>query len=71
MLEVKEIPAANGAMAGVSTIFGVSPEEKRATGVETQIATELGEATRKSYTDDNPVPVTTCGPISAEICGDQ
>jgi len=42
-------------------------EEERATKVESQIASELGEPSRKYYYDQSGV-VTTCGPTSNQTC---
>jgi RHS repeat-associated protein len=42
-------------------------EEERATRIESTVAKELGEPTRKSYTDAGP-DVTTCGPTSNNVC---
>lgn len=51
----------------VDFIYGTAPEEHRATQVETQIAEELGDATRQNYSDERGV-VKTCGPTSREQC---
>ena len=52
---------------GMSFTYGASQEERRATSVETNIANERGEATRKSYTDEKGA-VTTCGATSTKEC---
>lgn len=52
---------------GASYRIGISPEEARATSIETQIGNELGEATRQNYHDVGP-DVTTCGPTSTSSC---
>ena len=47
--------------------IGIPSEEARATSVETNIANELGAATRAHY-NDHKGPTTTCGPILAMGC---
>jgi RHS repeat-associated protein len=69
LLKNLEAPLLNSEMKGDAMVFqfGTSEEEKRATAVETKIARELGEPTRKNYTDEKG-PVKTCGPTSREQC---
>lgn len=52
---------------GFSFTFGTSPEEARATRVESQVARELGEPQRRSYTDEKGT-VKTCGATSTTEC---
>ena len=53
---------------GVYTVlYGTSKEEARATETESKIAKELGEATRKKYSDFGG-EVRTCGPTSKKPC---
>lgn len=55
-------PQSSSDSNGVMQIkVGVSPEEARATSVETRAARELGEAVRKSYGDTNGT-VKVCSP---------
>jgi len=51
----------------VSITVGASPEEKRATSVESEIAHELGDNVRKNYSDTSGT-VRTCGATSTKQC---
>ncbi len=52
---------------GTSFTYGTSPEEARATRVESQVARELGETARQKYTDESGT-VKTCGATSKTQC---
>jgi RHS repeat-associated protein len=54
--------------AGGKVIPKDDVEEERATRLESSVARELGEPTRKSYTDAVK-SVTTCSPTSRKVCG--
>jgi len=48
-------------------MMGISEEEGRATKVETQMAKELGEPSRKNYNDTSG-EVTRCSPTTTNQC---
>lgn len=52
---------------GTAFFYGTSPEEARATNVESQVARELGEAQRQNYHDESGT-VKTCGATSTTEC---
>lgn len=56
-----------GADGGITVTVGTSVEEARATGIESQMAEELGEAKRNNYHDESG-DVRTCGPTSTTQC---
>jgi len=61
-------PQSSSESNGVMQInVGVSPEEARATSVETRAARELDEPVRKSYGDANG-RVNVCSPTSNQGC---
>ena len=64
---IKSLEAPLVKSEGTTFTYSTSPEERRATNVESQVARELGEAQRKSYTDESGI-VKTCGAASTEQC---
>lgn len=66
-LETPIVSVKNTPDGGMTVTYGIAPEEKRATTVESKIAKELHEAQRNNYNDSKGT-VTTCGPTSTKQC---
>lgn len=66
-LETPVVSVKNTLDGGVTVTYGIAPEEKRATTIESQIAKDLHESQRKNYNDSNGT-ITTCGPTSTKQC---